>query len=684
MQGFAAASIRNIVLLSHSGTGKTTLSEALLYATKAISRMGKVEDGNTASDHEPEEVKRTSSIQTSLIPVLWKSHKLNFLDTPGYDDFLGEVISALRAADGAILLVAAPTGVEVGTERAWSLCQEWGLPRLILITKMDREHANFQGALESVQQRFGRRCIPIQLPVGAEQQFQGVVDLLNPSAEVPPEVAEQWQAARERLVEAVAETNDELATKYLEGEELTQEELLVGLTRGVLSGQLVPVLVAAATQLVSIEDLLEAAVHLLPSPQQRPPVETTPASGGEGVSLSPDAQGPLVAQVFKTTADPHVGKLSFFRIYSGTFHGNSEVWNATRGQAERIGNLFVLRGKTQEVVPELPAGDIGVVSRLTVTTTGDSLGNRNRPLILEPTQFPTPNYGMAVSPKSKADLDKMSSALSRMLEEDPSLKLVRDQDTSQSVLYGFGDTHLEMTVEKIRRKFGTELLLQTPRVAYKETLSAPAKVEYRYKQQSGGHGHFAHVFLRLEPLPRGSGVEFALEVVGGAVPREFFPAVEKGVRRACTEGALAGYPIVDVKAVLYDGSSHPVDSASMDFDIAGYYGLKKGFLEGSPLLVEPIMRLRVTVAEQYTGDVIGDLNSRRARILGMTPQDGTTTIEAEVPQAEVMRYAIDLRSLTQGRGSYTVELSHYEEVPSQLSQRIIDQAKRAKETAERA
>jgi elongation factor G len=661
--------LRNIALLSHSGAGKTSLSEALLFTSGATTRMGKVEEGNTVSDYEPEEAKRSGSIQTSLIPCQWKERKLNFLDTPGYDDFLGEQVSALRVADAAVIVVAAPAGLEVGTERAWNLCQERELPRVIFVNKMDRENADFGRTVEQIREQFGRQCVPIQVPVGAEQGFKGVIGLLDPSAQVPDGLEAEVSTTRELLVEAVAETDDDLATKYLEGEELTGEEMLEGLKKGIFAGQIVPILAGAATQNLGASELLDAAVNYLPSP-----VESQPDD------LTPDPDAPLVVQVFKTTADPYVGKLSLFRVYQGTFKSDSQVWDANTEQAERVGQLYTMRGKNQEQTPSVIAGDIGAVAKLSSTNTGDTLCQRENARTLDAYQFPVGNYTMAVYPKSKADVDKMSGALARIVEEDPTLKATREPGTGETLLTGLGDAHLEVAVEKVRRKFGAELSLQLPKVPYKETITVSTQSEYRHKKQTGGHGQYGHVLLRLEPLGRGEGFQFDQEVVGGAVPKEYIPPVEKGVTRALDEGVLAKYPITDLKVVLYDGSFHEVDSSGISFEIAASHALRQGVSGGKPVLLEPILKLSITVPDSYTGDIMGDLNAKRGRILGMNPQDGMTVIDAEVPQAEALRYAIDLRSMTQGRGTYTSEFSRYEEVPQQISQRVIEQAKEAAKT----
>ena len=669
--------LRNVAILAHGGAGKTSVAEALIFNTKATTRLGRVEDGNTVSDYEPEEVKRTGSIQTALIPCNWNGHKINFLDTPGYDDFIGEVISALRVVEGAVIVVAAPSGVEVGTERSWNRCEDEGIPRLFFINKMDRENADFYRSLESIQAQFGRKCVPLQIPIGSEQGFKGFVDLIRLPDEVPDEVAQQVAEARERLIEGVAETDDELVAKYLEGEELTQEELTQGVKKAILSGDIVPVLVGSATMDVGVQELLDVVIECLPSPLEGRPVYATSSATGDLEEVDHDPGAPLAASVFKTTADPFVGKLSLFRVYGGTLQSNSEVWNQSREQTERIGQVYVLRGKSQDQTQEIGPGDIGAVAKLTATVTGDTLCQRDHRIAFEPIKFPVGYYTMAVSPKTKADVDKMSSALSRIVEEDPSLRVSREIDTNETLVSGLGDAHIEVTMERIRRKFGTELELQLPKVPYKETITAVTKAEYKHKKQTGGHGQYGHVLIRLEPLDRGEGFKFGEEVVGGSVPKEYIPSVEKGVVKTLHEGVVAGFPVVDVKAVLYDGSFHDVDSSGICFEIAGSYAMRKGVNEAQPILLEPIMKLAVTVPDNFSGEIMGDVNAKRGRIMGMVPQDGETVIEAEVPQAELLRYATDLRALTQGRGSYVVEFSHYEGVPQNVAHRVVEESKKA-------
>ena len=678
MAKFDTDRLRNVVLLSHSGAGKTLISEAMLYAAGVTTRMGSVEDGTTASDYEPEEQRHNTSTQTSLLPCPWREHKINLIDTPGYADYRGEVISGLRVADGAVIVVAAPAGVEVGTQQMWQMAEERQMPKIIFVSKMDRENADFERVMDSLEERFGRRCVPIQTPIGSEVSFSGAVSLLDQNADVPEGMQDQVEAARERLIEAVAETDDDLATKYLEGEQLSADEMTSTLKKGVASGAIVPIIVGSAASEIGAKELMDAIIDLMPSPLEVAHAKATTPPKQEEVSLSSEGDGPLAAIVFKTAADPFVGKLSYLRVYSGRFKSDSQVWNASKEEPERVAQVFVVTGKSQEAIDELAPGDIGAVAKLSSVNTGDTLCQKDKPFLLMGLDFPSPVYQMAVHPKSKADLDKMTSALSRISEEDPSLKVIREPDTLEMLLGGLGDTHVSVAVEKMKRKFGAEIQLETPKVPYKETIASRAKVEYRHKKQTGGHGQFGHVWLELEPLERGAGFQFDSKVVGGSVPREYIPSVQKGCLKAIGDGVTAGYPVVDLKATLVDGSFHPVDSSGVSFEIAGGHALSKGIKEASPILLEPIMVAQITVPESDTGDVMGDLNSRRARILGMTPLgEGTTLIEAEVPQAEMLRYATELRSQTQGRGSFTLQSGHYEEVPAHLTQQIAEASERA-------
>ncbi len=687
---YATEAIRNVVLLSHSGAGKTSLAEAMLFDAGVISRLGRVDSGTTTSDSTPEEIKRQISISLSILPLPWEGKKINLLDTPGYADFVGEIKAGVRVADGAVIVVSAGSGVEVGTEHVWGYAETAELPRLIFINRMDRENADFSRVLEDLQEKFGRRFVPVQFPMGSRADFQGVVDLINMKAykgtageasEVPAALEAEVREYREKLIEAVAEVDDDMMVKYLDGKEIALEEVCSALQRGAKAGKLAPVLVGSAVQNIGIPQLLRAIGDYLPSPKERGKVVAKNASTGQDDEVAPGTDSPLVALVFKTTVDAYVGRMSYLRVYTGTLSSNSPVWNSTKGITERVGQINITWGKNQETVPQLVAGDIGYVARLANTDTGNTLSNQSRPLVLTPAEVPTPTFSVALYPKTKVDVDKVGTVLPKLLEEDPALRVHKDSDTGEMLLIGVGDTHVDVAIEKLQNRFGTGVEPRQPKVPYKETVTVSTKSEYKHKKQTGGHVQYGHVLLELEPLERESGFEFTDKVVGGAVPKNFIPAVEKGVLEARNEGVLAGYPVVDVKVTLYDGSYHPVDSSEMSFKIAGSYALRKGLAQAHCVLIEPIMSLTVVVPESFTGDVIGDLNTKRARVLGMLPHEGKQTIEAHVPLAEILRYAIDLRSITQGRGSYTAEHSHYEEVPAHIVQKIVEQ--RAAEKGEK-
>ena len=670
----SASTIRNVALLSHSGAGKTSLAEIMLFNAQVINRIGRVEDGNTVSDYEPEEARRAASVQTSLLRFSDGDSKVNLLDTPGYDEFAGEVAAALRVVESALILVAAPSGIDVGTERAWDLAQGRGLPVAIVLNKMDRENAGFERNVRELQAAFGNRCVPFQLPIGEAQDFAGAVSVIDPPADIPAGVIGDFDAARERLIEAVAESDDALADKYLEGEEITAAEVTAGARAAIRNGDLIPVLVTSATQNIGVAELAQVIRDFLPSPADLPRV-----SGDD--AIVPDASGPVAALVFKTTADPFVGKLSMFRVFRGVAKSNGEIYNNNKGQSERLGQLYLPQGSSQENVPEVAAGDIGAVGKLNVTLTGDTLCASDARVALPGVDFPHGYYSLAVVPASQADLDKMSTSLARIVEDDPSLRFTRNPETSESLLTGLGEVQIEVALDRIKRKFGASLNVKLPVVPYRETITRITNSEYRHKKQTGGSGQYGHVLLRLEPMTRDEGFEFGNEVVGGRVPRELIPAVEKGVVNTLKEGVLAGFPVVDLKAVIYDGSTHPVDGKPIAFEIAGSQALRQGMSKASPVLLEPIVKLYVTVPETYTGDIISDLNGKRGRILGMNPENRYTVIEAEVPQAEVQRYSQDLRSMTGGRGAYRFEFDHYEQVPQNIEQRVIDTAKQAKAEA---
>ncbi len=690
MRSYGADSIRNVVLLSHCGAGKTSLSEAMLFTCGAISRLGRVDEGTTTSDHDPDEIKRKISINLSLLPCEWKDTKVNIIDVPGYADFLGGAISGIRVADGAVVVVCAASGVEVGTELMWKQIEARDLPRLIFINKMDRENADFHKVVEQVQKKFGRHCVPVQLPIGAHTSFEGVVDLIGmkaykrdsrDEAEIPASVANEARTLHDKMVESVVEMDDDLTNRYLEGQNITVDDIRRVLVQGVKAGSMVPIMAGSALQNTGVWCLLDAVCQYLPSPKEARPVEAVNAATQQSETLQPDEGTPLAALVFMTSADPYVGKVTHFRIYSGAINSNSQVWNAARGQMERIGQLLMFRGKTQEAVPRVTAGDIGSVGKLAVTVGGDTLSVKERPLKLPVIEFPEPVYSVALHPKTKTDVDKLGTVLPRLAEEDPTILVRKDADTGETVLQGMGDTHVEVTAERMQRKFGVGVELRTPKVPYKETVTSLVKAEYKHKKQTGGHGQYGHVLLEVEPLPRGTGFEFAERVVGGAVPRNYIPAVEKGVLEAKQEGVLARYPLVDVKVTLYDGSAHAVDSSEMSFKIAAAQAVRKALSQGHTVLLEPIVRLRVIVPEAFTGDIMSDLNTKRGRVMGMTQEYGSQVIEAQVPLAEVLRYAVDLRAITQGRGGYTMEFSRYEEVPPYQTEKIIAERAAEKEKA---
>lgn len=680
MQSYTTEQIRNVALLSHSGAGKTSMAEAMLFYTGTINRLGRVDEGSTTSDFEPEEIKRKISLNLSVLPFDWKNNKFNIVDTPGYPEFVGEVKAALQVVESAIIAVSSTSGVKVGTERSWQFTEDEKLPRIIFVNKMDRENADFSRSVADIQKYFGKNCIPFQIPIGAQSNFKGIIDLLTlkaemgtqgQEAEIPPDLLKEAESYKEKLVEVAAEQDDKLLEKYIGGESLTQEQVESSLREAIKECKVIPILTGSALQNVGFSSLLKAVSRYLPSPSEGKKILATNPATKTAVEIKAEDKANLSALVFKTSADPYVGKLTFFRVFSGTINSNSQVWNSSRNTIEKIGQLLLPRGKSQENKTSLIAGEIGAVAKLSSTTTGDTLCQKDHPILLPSIRFPDPIFSMAISPKTKQDLDRMGGILPRLTEEDPCLLLKKEQGTGEMLLIGIGETHLDVTVEKMQRKFGLGINLSTPKIPYRETIAAATKAEYKHKKQSGGHGQYGHVLLALEPLARGTGFEFVEKVVGGAVPRNFFPAVEKGVNEAIQEGVLAGYPVVDVRVTLYDGSSHPVDSSEMSFKLASIFAVKKGLASGQPLLLEPIVNLQVTIPEKYTGDIIGDFNSKRGKVHGMNPEGVMNVIEAQIPLAEVQQYSIDLKSMTQDRGSYIMQFSHYEEVPSYIVQKIV-------------
>ena len=693
MKPYPPDRIRNVAVVGHGGTGKTTLVEAALYTAKAVDRLGKVDDGTSTTDFDPEEQRRKHTINAALAPLEWNGVKVNLIDVPGYPDFVGEVVGALRAVEGAVLVVDALSAVQVQTEVAWAQADKAGVSRLVVVNRLDRENASFDRTLESLRTRFGTKVAPIQIPIGAEGSFGGVVDLVEMKAyaakngemtpsEIPSNLIAGAQAAREKLMEAAAESEDALVEKYLEAGELSQEELLHGLHAGVKAGTLVPVLCAAGGKLVGISLLLNQIVTLLPAPAERHEVTATDPRTQKPVPVAQQVGSPLAALVFKTVADPFVGKLSYFRIYGGVLRSDSQVFNATKGKAERIGQIFFVRGKHQVAAPEVGPGDLAAVPKLAETSTGDTLCTKETPVLLPVIAFPPPAISLAVEPKSKADEDKLGVSLQKLTEEDPTFHVSRATEMKQTIISGMGESHLEIMADRLRRKFSVDVTLMPPRIPYRETIRAKGKAQGRYVKQTGGRGQYGVCSIEIEPLARGSGFEFVDKIYGGAIPNQFIPSVEKGVRKALEEGVLAGARVVDVRVRLVDGKYHDVDSSDIAFQIAGSMAFKEAVTSASPVLLEPIMNLSVRVPEGQMGDIIGDLNAKRGRIQGMDPQgDGTTVVVAQVPQAEVLRYASDLRSITGGRGTFELTFSHYEEVPPHVTERIIAEAKHQKAEA---
>ncbi len=673
--------LRNVVLAGHTGSGKTTIAEHLLYKAGVINRMGRVDDGTASLDFEPEEQKRKLTLSLAANTFDRDGSHVTLIDTPGYADFVGEVISGFAAADGALITMDASGGVEAGTETAIRLGRATHTPAIFVITRCERENADPMAAVDALRAAFGARIAPLQLAIGKADSFQGYVDLVHRTAwlykdgkrteaPIPEELAAEVTQRRDQLLEAAADADDEVLMKFLDGAEISDEELELCLHKGVRDSVLAPVMVTSAHRDIGISAMLDAILRYLPAPTEEPPIEAKD-NRGETVEVAPDAAGPLVAQVFKTTADPFVGRLTYFRVWSGTLKAHDQVWNATRGEEERIAQVFYIKGKEQEPVDEIRAGEIGAVAKLMHTVTGDTLSSRELPLTMAPMAFPEPTLPVAVEPASKADLDKLSGALTRLQEEDRTLRVERNTETGEQLLWGQGENQIQVAGERLTRKFGTSIVTRQPRVPYRETIRGSARVEGRHKKQTGGRGQFGHVWLEISPNP-GGGVEFDTKVVGGVVPRQFFPGVEKGVRAVADKGPTAGYPVVDFKAVLYDGSFHTVDSDELSFRLAASMATRKGIAECDPVLLEPIMEVEVRVPEAYMGEVNRDLNTRRGRLLGMDSEGSEQILRALVPQAELFTYATELRSITGGRGTFSARLSTYEEVPAHVAQKVID------------
>jgi elongation factor G len=681
--------LRSVVVAGHAGSGKTTLAEQLLFRAGAIPRLGRVDDGSAHLDFEPEEQKRRASLSLAVGTFESEGTRISLVDTPGYPDFIADVIEGFAATDGVLFVMDASTGVEAGLEHAVALGRSTGTAACFFINKSDRENADPSAALDALRSTFGDKIAPIHLAIGAADTFEGYVDLVHRKAwrleggkeveiPIPDGLADEVARRRDQLLEAASEADDDVLTKYLEGEEVSDPELEACLRKGVKDSILAPVLVGSATKGIGLRALLDAFVRYLPSPADEAPVKATDKAGAT-VEVPADESGPLLARVFKTTADPFVGRLTYLRVLSGTLHSQAHVWNSSRSEDERIGQLLLLHGKEQEPIGELKAGEIGSVAKLSVTETGDTISVREKPLVLAPLEFPEPSLTVAIEPQSKGDLDKMGPALARMLEEEPTVRLERST-TGEQVLRTMGEAHTSVIIERLKRKFGAAIATHVPRVPYKETIRGKTQVHGRYKKQTGGHGMFGDVWLELEPNPDG-GVEFAERIVGGSVPKGFFAGVEKGIREAAEGGVLAGYPLSDFRATLYDGSFHPVDSNEMAFKIAASMALKDGVQHAKPALLEPIMSVEIRIPEAYMGEVNRDLNGRRGRVLGMDTNGDMQVISAHVPLAEMSNYATELRSLAQGRGSFTMTLDHYDDVPGHIAEKVIDTHRKEIEAA---
>jgi elongation factor G len=689
MKVYEAPSIRNVAVVGHGGCGKTTLVSALLYDVEAVNRMGRVEDGTTVTDFDPDEIERKISLQAALAYGEWKKNKINFIDAPGYANFLAEAKAALRVADAALVVVDAVAGVEVQTEKVWGYASEFGIPRIIAVNRMDRDRASFVRSLESLQSVFGRSVVPIAFPLGEEKRFVGVADLLTEKADVyaddasgkfqavdlPPEVREAAKSWRDKLVEMVAESNEDLMEEFFEKGTLPQEDLVRGLRLAVLSGKVFPVVPTSAVRNVGVHPILDAIVDLLPSPVDRGPVTGTDAASKAEATREPSATAPFSSFVFKTIADPHAGRISLFRVYSGTLKSDTTVHNATRDVAERVGSLLLLQGKTQTPIGEIQAGDIGAVAKLKETQTNDTLCDKAHPIVYPPIVFPEPATTFAIEPKTRGDEDKISQSLHRLMEEDPVLRLSRDAQTHEMLLSGMGQLHMEVVVGKLRKRYKVEVLLKKPKIPYRETIKGAAEGHGRHKKQTGGHGQFADCKIRMKALPRGSDFKYVDDIFGGSIPRNFIPAVEKGIQEARLKGFLAGFPMVDFQVELYDGQYHDVDSSELAFKIAGSLAFKDAVAKCKPTILEPIMKVEIAVPEEFAGAVMGDLSSRRGRPQGMEPRGSLQVIKAEVPLAEMLSYDAELTSMTGGRGSYHMEMSHYDEVPFQFQEKVIAAAK---------
>jgi elongation factor G len=695
MKVYDATSIRNVALVGHGGSGKTQLTSAILFDAGMINRFGKVDDGTTATDFDEEEVARRHTLTASLAFAEWNKTKINLIDTPGFANFLSDARAALRVADAGVVVVDAVAGPEVQTEKVWASAEEYGMPRLVVLNRVDRERASLERSLQSLREACSRAIVPIQLPLGEEKAFSGVIDLVAMKAcayaadgsgsftegEIPAEYEAAASAAREALVEMVAEADERLMEKFFEAGTLTQDELVGGLRAATVAGHLYPLVVTSALQNIGVSHLLDAIVSYLPAASERP-VRALDARTGEEAVLPVTDEGPCAAFVWKTIADSFAGRITMFRVRLGTVHADQSIYNATRDTTERLGNLFLLQGKTPTPVPEIKAGDLGAIAKLKDTLTNDTLADRGASIRFRPMTFPEPVLSYAIEPKTRGDEDKISTSMHRLEEEDPTIGYGRDPQTKELLLSGQGQLHIEVTVAKLKRRFGVDVTLKPPRIPYRETITCAAEAHGRHKKQTGGHGQFGDCKIKLEPLPRGSEFEFVDDIFGGSIPRNFIPAVEKGIQAARLRGYLAGFPVVDFRATVFDGSFHPVDSNELSFKLAGSLAFKDGMSRASATILEPIMNVEVYAPSDFAGDLMGDLNSRRGRISGMDTRGTTTVIKAQVPMSEMLTYEQHLTSATGARGSYHMEYSHYDEVPAHLVGRIVAASKAEREGVE--
>ncbi len=682
--------VRNLAVVGHGGVGKTSLCEAALFNAKVTTRLNRVDEGNSILDYSAEEIERKSTLSSSMAMVPWKKKEIFCMDTPGYTNFLADTKGVLKVMDSAVVLISAVSGVKVETEKIWGYLCDYGLASMIFVNKMDRERADFFKVIERIESDLEARLLVMQLPIGKEADFSGVFDLLtmesctytggtvSRSGEIPAELKDPVDSFREKLVETAVETDDALMERYLEGGEITDDEIRSAIAKGTTERQFVPVYCGAALLNIGIDLLLDGVISFLPAPDQvgeERAIEGVNPNNEETVVRKPSPDEPLVAQVYKTIVDPFAGKLNLFRVFSGVMKSDSTVWNGRSNEKERVGTILRLTGKEQKSVSEVGVGEIAAVAKLKNTITGDTLCDENAPIRLSPIIFPEPVISFAVEAKSKGDEDKLGQALHKIAEEEPSLRIERHEETSELVVSVMGMVHMEVILARMKQKFGVEVNLKEPKIPYKETIRKKSEVQGKYKKQTGGHGQFGDVWIRFEPLPKGSGFEFAEKIVGGVVPRQFIPAVEKGLTEAIRKGPLAGYPMVDFKATLYDGSYHSVDSSEMAFKVAASMALKKGCLEAGPVLLEPIMKMRIMVPDDFIGGVISDLNSRRGKVLGVDAKGNTQIVSSEVPMAETLKYVATLRSITGGRGSFELSFDHYAELPAHLSDKVISEAK---------